>query len=254
MSVGLTTMTFNLRYSTAPDGANAWPNRRDALLAIIRHHDPDVLGVQEALADQIDDLRAWMPQHDVLGAGRDDGLRKGEHSSVFYRRNLLGLREGGTRWISPTPKVPGSLAFEARITRVFTWGEFFLASGGLVLVANAHLDHESPRARLLGGEMMRGVVQDRGLPAVVMGDFNCAAQEPPVLALTQSGLMAEALPAKGASVTFHGFDDTKTDGDMIDHVLHTKEWRCEWANIDRSRVGGRMPSDHFPVVARLILG
>lgn len=253
-TVELTVMTFNLRFSTAPDGVNAWPNRRDALLGLVREHDPDVLGVQEALLDQVDDLRAWLPQHDVLGVGRDDGVRKGEHSSILFRRTLLGLREGGTRWVSPTPKLPGSLAFDARITRVFTWGEFFHTSGRLILLANAHLDHESEKARLLGGEMMRDLVKERRLPSVVMGDFNCAATEPPVMALTGDGLMQEAMPAGGPVGTFHGFDDTQTSGPMIDHILHTREWRADGAKVDRRRVGGRMPSDHFPVVARLSLG
>lgn len=251
--VEMTAMTFNMRFSTAPDGVNAWPNRRDALLELVREYDPDVLGVQEALFDQIDDLRAWLPQHDVLGVGRDDGVRKGEHSAIVYRRALLGLREGGTRWISPKPRVPGSLAFDARITRVFTWGEFFHASGRLLLLANAHLDHESAQARRLGGEMMRELVKERSLPAIVMGDFNCAADEPPVVALTEGGLMHEALPPGGPVGTFHGFDDTQTSGPMIDHILHTAEWRAEWAKVDRRRVGGRMTSDHFPVVARLSL-
>ena len=250
--VELTVMTYNLRFSTADDGPNAWPNRRDALLGLVREHDPDVLGVQEALADQIDDLRAWLPGHDVLGSGRDDGLRKGEHASLLYRRDLFGLREGGTRWVSPTPKKPGSLAFDARITRVFSWGEFFHASGRLILIANAHLDHQSEGARRLGGEMMRDLVVEKNLPSLVMGDFNCAANEPPVLALTDKGLLKEALP-KAVSNTYHGFNDASTKGPMIDHILHTKEWSALSAEIDRRRVGGRMPSDHFPVIARLRL-
>ncbi|MCG9894349.1 MAG: endonuclease/exonuclease/phosphatase family protein, partial [Fimbriimonadaceae bacterium] len=151
----LKVMTYNIRFATAPDGENAWPLRRERLLDLVRRHDPDVLGLQEALDTQIDEIRAVLPDHDVLGVGRDDGIRKGEHSAILYRRTRLGLREGGTRWISPQPTVPGSLGGEARITRVFSWGDFFLTGGRRALVMNAHLDHQSASARLLGAVQMR---------------------------------------------------------------------------------------------------
>ena len=48
--------TYNLRFNTASDGPNAWPHRRDAVRALIRHHEIDLLGTQEGLIDQIEDL------------------------------------------------------------------------------------------------------------------------------------------------------------------------------------------------------
>ena len=48
--------TYNLRFNLASDGPNAWPHRRDAVRALIRHHEIDLLGTQEGLIDQIEDL------------------------------------------------------------------------------------------------------------------------------------------------------------------------------------------------------
>ena len=67
-------MSVNVRYGTAPDGANAWPNRRDLLMRTIRAFDPDLLGAQEALAFQCDELRRELAGHAFAGIGRDDRL------------------------------------------------------------------------------------------------------------------------------------------------------------------------------------
>ena len=45
----LRVMSFNIRYGTANDGANRWPNRRELVFGVLREHDCDVVGLQEAL-------------------------------------------------------------------------------------------------------------------------------------------------------------------------------------------------------------
>src|SRR5688572_22827750 len=65
-------MTFNIRYGTADDGAHVWPNRRAHVITTIRDRAPQVLGVQEALHFQLEELREALPRYQVLGVGRDD--------------------------------------------------------------------------------------------------------------------------------------------------------------------------------------
>lgn len=248
-------MTYNLRFATAQDGENAWPRRREALIALVKKHDPDVLGVQEALASQIDELRAALPGHDVLGAGRDDGLRAGEHAALFTRRDLLGLREGGTRWISDAPDTPGTIGPGARIPRVFSWGEFFVPGKRRVLVMNCHLDHESAEARQMGTTQMRAFAGFRpGLPALLIGDFNCGPDSKAVSILTEGARFAASLPKEGPFGTYNGFQADRTGGEMIDHVFASPEWEVVDVRIDHSLTpDGRPPSDHFPVIVRLRL-
>lgn len=247
-------MTYNIRYGTAPDGDNAWPKRREALIDLIKKHDPDILGVQEALAGQVDELRAALPGHEVFGVGRDDGLRKGEYSAIFTRRSKMGMREGGTRWISDNPLKPGTLAFDAKITRIFTWGDFFSSGGQRFLLMNCHLDHQSGQARLLGGQQMLAFANHRpNLPAIVIGDFNSAPSDLPVQELLKNNRFFDSKPAEGPWGTFNGFKPTETGGDMIDHILFSIEWTLIDVTIDRTIVNGRVPSDHFPVIARLRL-
>ena len=100
-------MTFNIRLNIASDGPNAWPHRKAAVASIIRSHDVDVAGLQEALPDQLRDLDALLPEYARFGHGRD-AARGGEHTAVLYRRDRLELLEESTFWLSETPDTPGS--------------------------------------------------------------------------------------------------------------------------------------------------
>lgn len=115
--------TYNLRLNVASDGPNAWPLRRDAVRAQIRFHEFDIVGTQEALPDQIDDLAA-MPGFAFVGVGRDDVKRAGEHSAIFYRSTRFDVEAHGDFWLSQTPDKP-SKGWDAKCcNRIATWAKF----------------------------------------------------------------------------------------------------------------------------------
>src|SRR5690606_41943986 len=60
-------MTYNIRLNTPADGENAWPERKDRVAGLIRFHAPDLLGVQEAMKIQLDDLEARLPEYGWTG-------------------------------------------------------------------------------------------------------------------------------------------------------------------------------------------
>ena len=49
-------MTYNIRFDTPADGVHAWPNRKELVASVIRFHKADIIGVQEAMEHQIQDL------------------------------------------------------------------------------------------------------------------------------------------------------------------------------------------------------
>src|SRR5690348_9980614 len=99
----LKVMTFNIRYATAPDGANAWDKRKDLVRDTIRQFGPNLLGTQEVLAVQADFLADQLPELQLVGVGRDDGKRAGEFSAVLFRRERFEMTGSGTFWLSETP-------------------------------------------------------------------------------------------------------------------------------------------------------
>ena len=68
-------MTFNLRYASA-DGPHPWPSRRPVVSSLLGIEQPDLIGTQEGLVGQLDDVRADLgPAYDFLGTGREGGTR-----------------------------------------------------------------------------------------------------------------------------------------------------------------------------------
>ena len=98
----LTVMTFNIRYGTANDGPDRWELRRDQLFALIKNQNPDVIGLQEALHFQIDEILAALPEYRMVGVGRGDGGHGGEYAAILYRASRLSVRQSSTFWFSDT--------------------------------------------------------------------------------------------------------------------------------------------------------
>ena len=89
----------------------------------------------------------------------------------------------------------------------------------------------------------------------MVGDLNATAEDPAVARLLAAGLadtLAE-LGARGPRAATHHAWDGSTDGTRIDFVLAGPRWDVLDARIDHTRPGGRLPSDHWPVVADVVL-
>ena len=82
----LRVMTFNIRYNNPDDGEHAWPHRKERVASVIRFHEADLVGVQEALKDQIEDLETLLPAYAWIGVGRGDGAAAGEFSPIFFAK------------------------------------------------------------------------------------------------------------------------------------------------------------------------
>jgi endonuclease/exonuclease/phosphatase family metal-dependent hydrolase len=260
----LTVMSFNIRYGTAKDGDNHWTARRELLFDVLREHDADLIGLQEALAFQIDEIVAALPGYAVVGVGRDDGGRKGEYSAILFRTDRLQVAESGTFWFSDTPAVPGSRSWGNNITRIATWARFVDRDGRGFYHFNLHLDHESQPSREQSAALLRQRIFARSFaadPFVVTGDFNVGERNPALLTLVarprpdQPPAFVDTFrvlhPDETVVGTFTGFKLGNTAGDKIDYVLTQPETEVLSAAIVRTSRNDRYPSDHFPVVARV---
>lgn len=254
----LAVMSFNIRYGTAADGDDAWALRRDLLLDAIGAEDPDLLGLQEALRFQLDEIGAAFPVYAELGVGRDDGDTAGEYAALLVRRDRFAIETTGTFWLSETPGVPGSTSWGNRITRVCTWAVLTdRMTGRRLAVFNTHLDHESQPARERGVALIveRIAALAADLPVLVLGDFNAGEDNAALTPLRAAGFVdtyriVDADPAGDG--TFGGFRGDST-GAKIDYILARGGWTVLEADILRRRSGVRDPSDHFPVTAHLTL-
>lgn len=256
----LQVMTFNIRYGTAPDGENAWPHRRDLVAKVIRDAAPDVLGLQEALRGQLDELAEALPAYEKVGVGRDaDG--GGEYSALLFKKSRFDLSDAGTFWLSATPDTPGSHTWGNNLPRIVSWARLLdRTNSRRLLTVNTHWDHESQPARLQGAELMAqriGQLNAGDDPVVVTGDFNATPNNPAFKRLLDGAGLIDTFQLKHPDEkdigTFNGFGEKLDSTFKIDAVLISDRWQVEDAAIVRTRDGERYPSDHFPVTATLKL-
>jgi len=178
----LNVMTFNIRLNTAADSMNAWPYRKDNVASQILFHDVHIVGVQEALHDQMTDLQQRLPRYKYKGVGRDDGKEKGEYSAIFYKKDRFKIKDSNTFWLSETPSVPGSKNWDAAITRVATWAVFYdKESKEEFMVINTHFDHIGKEARAKSAELLVAQADKlaKSTPLIITGDFNCTRDDKP---------------------------------------------------------------------------
>lgn len=251
----LTVMTFNIRYDNPDDGRHAWPNRRERVANLIRFYRPDLLGVQEALDGQMEDLAERLPEYEWFGRGRNAEPTDGEYSAVFYRTDRLELLEHDTFWLSLTPDEAASVGWDAALPRIVTWGRLQdRRTGNAFYHFNTHFDHRGDTARLRSAELIAGRIEalERDLPVVLTGDLNFTPRDPPYQAL--SAVLRDARRSAedghfGPDETFSGFEVDSEPGPRIDYVWTTPDVRVLRSATLTAHVHGDNPSDHRPVVA-----
>ncbi|MCA5922505.1 endonuclease/exonuclease/phosphatase family protein [Curtobacterium oceanosedimentum] len=239
------------RPSTHPD---AWERRRDAVLALVTSEAPTVLAVQEALPEQADDLTAglgsgWEPV--LAGRGAHGG---GEQVGLFLDRSRLDVVERRTWALSRTPHRPGSRSWATAFPRHAVGAVVDdRATGVRFLAVATHLDVASPWARQRSAELLGRIVRQRGLPAVVMADWNSPAGSAPWRALAEAGIedswgRASRLVGEPYG-TYPHYGSPRVGGRRIDGVLVTAEAEVDRAAVSVRRPGGVWPSDHAAVHA-----
>ena len=97
-----TAMTYNIKLDYPKEGENSWTNRKPFMINQIKFYEPDVLGVQEAMPNQMKDMDGLLVDYSFVGVGRDDGKDQGEYSAIFYKKQNLKVLESSTFWLSET--------------------------------------------------------------------------------------------------------------------------------------------------------
>lgn len=257
--MSLRVMSFNLRYINSGDqGEKTWIARRDQVGQIIREDKADIIGLQEAFRQMLDDVKARVPGYEEIGVGREDGKAQGEYAAILVRKDRFNVLESGTFWLSDTPEIPNSATWKNRVTRICTWAKLQEKDGNkVVYFYNTHLDHESQEAREKGVGLILDKVSalEPGTPVVITGDFNAAEANPAILKVkeTKGGMVdtwreAHAhvpVSESGTMSLFTGALDT----DKIDYIFVPAGARLIDSEIIRKNENGNYPSDHYPLRA-----
>ncbi len=206
-------LSYNIRYQNNQDGEDHWQNRKQTVITTIRQ--ADLIGLQEVVGKQFDDVREGTPEWSWYGVGRDDGLAKGEIVPVGWRSDQFITLEQGTFWLSDSPYSIGEKGWDAAISRTATWvrlvprkpsaranrsrptnradGEPEPSANAdaasnhrseptTLLIVNTHFDHRGGEARVQSARMLREwIAKNRGSSEVIMlGDLNSGPESEPL--------------------------------------------------------------------------
>ncbi len=249
-------MSFNIRYGTANDGENSWSFRKNPLLDVLRSEAPHVLGIQEGLRFQLDEIRAAFPRYAEAGRGRDDGRTDGEYAAILFDTNCFSLERQETFWFSDTPSIPGSTNWGNTIPRICTWARLReRGMNSIIDIYNVHLDHESQRSRERSAAALIDTIRSKSTtnPVFLLGDFNAGERNAAIRSIRGAGFLDTYRiihSQDSLAGTFHAFNGSRS-GEKIDYIFTDSTVSVIGADILHDQFKGRFPSDHFPVTARV---
>lgn len=248
-----TAMTYNIKLDYPKEGENSWQNRKPFFINQIKFYEPDVLGVQEAMPNQMKDMDSLLTDYSFVGVGRDDGKNEGEFSAIFYKKKELKVLQSSTFWLSETPEKV-SMGWDAVCNRVCTYALFqHKKTKETFWVFNTHFDHVGKVARQQSATLILEKIKalnTKNYPVLLMGDFNLEPESNPIKTIT-STLDDSKNIAKltfGPKGTFNGFNFNKTVKRRIDYIFVSK-----WAILVKKYAvlsdnwDLKYPSDHLPV-------
>jgi endonuclease/exonuclease/phosphatase family metal-dependent hydrolase len=263
-------LSFNIRYWKANDGHNNWENRKNMVAKVVHDQNPDIIGFQEVLKQQLDFLIDQLPEYEFIGVGRDNGKMEGEFAPIFYRKSFKVL-ESGNFWLSETPEVP-SKSWSTQ-NRICTWGRISLRSipetaNSEILFANTHfglnVDARTKSVGVIKIFLQKYLSQT---PILLTGDFNFMPKDIEYQKISEFLVDSylEVPENHGTDlISFHGYSGRskpfifKRNYGRIDY-LWIKNCRkvltCRILQTPPDKTFPRdvYPSDHYPLIAEIEL-
>lgn len=287
---GVRVANYNIRCELAngeSDAANNWSSRKSDLVNLVKSISPDVIGFQEVRSGQLTYLKNQLSGYTFVAVMRDSTSTSEATPVAFLSARFLLLRSG-TFWLSATPNVSGSTKWSGGVEesghpRICTWTLLKdRTSGGVFCFACTHLDLNAG-PRLAGMRLILSSLagfDTSEVPIVVVGDMNALETEDSMctaMAVMQDALLVSKTAPAGPWRTFNGFRwndsevscaealagytaaersaNASTLGRRIDYIFTSHDVVVEAFATRNDARPGKMyyPSDHYPVVADLVL-
>ncbi len=263
-------MSFNVR---VPVDAypHDWASRRSRVAAVVNTYQPDVVGFQEMVPYQRDDVRGDTG-YEMYGIGRDCG--GGEGTFIGYKSDLWTIDESnsGNFWFSSSPDDCNSGAeWDGSYKRMSSYVRLVhKTSGEAFYLFNGHWTYIRDWRQENHAELLADKVAARGTsdPWLSTGDFNTTdennaykylvnqwtkdGKSTPVTFEDTYRTVHNGIPNN--SGTFSGFGTGPNNGHRIDFIFaEENSFTVNDAYIIYDSFDGYGPSDHFPIMAEVIL-
>lgn len=260
--VELNWATFNIRYANQSDSLDYWGYRKDTVATFILENDLDIVGMQEVLHSQMEDLKVRLPEYEAVGVGRDDGKQKGEYSPLFFKKDRFEVMDSNTFWLSQYPDSVGFVGWDGACCRIATWAKLKdKATGKVFMAVNTHFDHVGVEAQKNGAlliiDKIKEIVGDQ--PAVLTGDFNVTDESEAYNTIVSNEFVLKdahkiAKNVEGVNHTYHGFGRIPAAKcSKIDFIFVTPQIQVERSFVPANVEGqpGKNLSDHNPQIVKV---
>ncbi|MGN6420858.1 MAG: endonuclease/exonuclease/phosphatase family protein [Pseudobacter sp.] len=264
-------LTANIRVALDEDEAKGvgWSVRKDICLKVIKDRKPDIVGFQEVLKVQADDLRKYFSSFHLFGfdGPEMDAHPTGYHgiakNPILFSKERYDLLTGGTYWLSETPLVAGSRSWDTARARHANWVRLRdKKTGKEFRFVNLHLDHISAEAKIQQAKMVveESAQYQPDFIQLLTGDFNTRFDSK-VFESVRNGGWKESYETihgeKEAGHTGHEFQgvayDKASSKGRIDYIWYRGNIRPTAAAIVKDAVNGKYPSDHFFLQADFVI-
>ncbi len=253
LSQDLKIMSYNIKLDYPKEGKNSWTNRKSFMVNQIKFYEPDVLGVQEAMPNQMKDMDSLLTDYSFVGVGRDDGKKEGEFSAIFFKNKELKVLQSSTFWLSQTPEKV-SMGWDAVCNRVCTYALFQdKKTNKKFWVFNTHFDHVGKEARTKSAVLILDKIKGLNIenhPVFLTGDFNMEPNHESINYITQTLKDSKAISEIdfGPEGTFNGFHFDQTVTRRIDYIFVSEDVEVNKYAVLSDNWNMQYPSDHLPVL------
>lgn len=250
----LKVVSFNIRNNSTPkaDGKNSWAFRRQAVFNMMTKEAPDIIGIQEALLDQLTYIdRKFMNKYRRYGTGREVSASRGEHTVIYYNYNKLELISSSsiTQWLNPYPQRPfkGWDAEELHLMVVAKFKE--KETGKEFYYINTQLDNAGAVSRTESIKLIAKYILENipaGMTVIFGGDMNMSQISSDFDPIKDLGLKeARSIALKtDYRDTYNAFGKGK--GSMIDHFFVRYADVLKFKTMKKN-FGATYISDHYPI-------
>lgn len=248
-------MSFNIRFANPKDGINIWNNRKNNVSDLIIKYKPDILGIQEGLIEQLDDLKksGLGEIYDYFAVTRGSGEGSDETCAIFYRRTRFFVLDKGNFWLSNTPDIAKSKLLDLKLPRICTWLRLFdFYTEKVFYIFNTHLDYRDEKIRMRMTEILmenieKIVMRLKG-NIILLGDFNAKNDESCIKFCKK---MLKDSCDDNSLFTFHGWTGENVIG-KIDYIFYQEEhMEGKTFKVIKDTYIYKdsllYPSDHFPI-------
>lgn len=221
----LKVISYNIRNSQEKDGTNSWVYRYAASAEMIQDQKADVIGLQEALSDQV----RFFEQN------FKDYKWAGESATILWNRKTVTLQKSGS--------------FD-----VATWALFKdKETGRKFYVVNVDLDKtpaEERKAAVAQVIERTEALNKETLPVVITGGFFMKPGDAALADLDSKMTNARKSAEKTDNTgTYNNWGKTS---EIRDHIYYAGFTACpEYQTITKKYTDRKFISDHFPLMVQL---